>query len=98
MAVIAGQIKQLEKIVESNPPSRMQLPAGGGTPSPRQRTISTSSETSGVADDGDQDYPERQLSMERDTTPLAEDQAEGKDPKDPAVDELVREGGSCAIS
>ncbi|ELT93270.1 hypothetical protein CAPTEDRAFT_227272 [Capitella teleta] len=100
MQAIAGQVKQLEKIVESNPPSRMQL-TSSGTPSPRQRTVSMSSDASALEEEAD--CPERQLSMERDVTPLADDLAEqGEDDTDgsAAVDNLVRESSSyeCAIS
>ena len=106
MQVIGGQIRQLEKIVESNPPtSRITLPttAGStsGTPSPRQRQLSTSSDLPGEEGPEEENLSplEHLQNMERDSSPLSDDRKlELKE--DMAVEELVKEGSSyeCCIS
>ena len=104
MQAIAGQIRQLEKIVEANPPkSRLSLPPSG-TPSPRQHTVSTS-ESENLEEGDNEDVsppmsPQGHLqNIERDSSPLSDaTKQELKD--DVAVEELVKQGGSyeCAVS
>lgn len=103
MQAIAGQVKQLEKIVESNPPSRMPMPASN--PSPRQRTTSSSSGADGLgAEENDSEGVsfERSQSMERDATPISEDLPHELKREDSgaAVEELIKEGSSyeCSVS